>query len=61
MLLGFQTELKVNKTQKILLAKHPGVARYTWKWALRLTKDILDNNQQHYSLGVLPQGECNSP
>ncbi|MGB3654920.1 MAG: transposase [Rivularia sp. (in: cyanobacteria)] len=45
MLLGFKTELKVNITQKILLAKYAGVARHAWNWGLRLTKNILDNNQ----------------
>ena len=45
MLLGFKTELKVNSSQKILLAQHTGVARHAWNWGLRLTKNILDNNQ----------------
>ncbi|MEM8780459.1 MAG: RNA-guided endonuclease TnpB family protein [Cyanobacteria bacterium P01_G01_bin.49] len=45
MLLGFKTELKVNITQRILLAKHAGIARHAWNWGLRLTKNILDNNQ----------------
>ncbi len=45
MLLGFKTELKVNNTQRILLAKHAGVARHAWNWGLSLTKKILDNNQ----------------
>ncbi|MEO1560956.1 MAG: helix-turn-helix domain-containing protein, partial [Cyanobacteria bacterium J06632_19] len=45
MLLGFKTELKVNITQRILLAQHAGVARHAWNWGLRLTKNILDNNQ----------------
>ncbi|VEP14114.1 transposase [Hyella patelloides LEGE 07179] len=45
MLLGFKTELKVNKTQKNLLAQHAGVARHAWNWGLSLTKKILDNNQ----------------
>ena len=45
MLLGFKTELKVNIRQRILLAKHAGVARHAWNWGLRLTKNILDNNQ----------------
>ena len=45
MLLGFKTELKVNKTQKILLAKHAGVARHAWNWGLGLTKQILNNNR----------------
>ena len=44
MLLGFKTELKVNISQKILLAKHAGVARHSWNWGLGLTKSILDNN-----------------
>ena len=45
MLLGFKTELKINNTQKILLAKHAGVARHAWNWGLGLTKQILDNNR----------------
>ena len=45
MLLGFKTELKVNNTQRVLLAKHAGVARHAWNWGLSLTKKILDNNQ----------------
>ena len=44
MLLGFKTELKVNNTQRVLLAKHAGVARHAWNWGLSLTKNILDNN-----------------
>ena len=47
MLLGFKTELIVNNTQKILLVKHAGVARHAWNWGLRLTKNILDNNQNN--------------
>ena len=47
MLLGFKTELKVNNTQKILLAKHAGVARHAWNWGLSLTKNILDNNKKN--------------
>ena len=45
MLLGFKTELKINKTQRGLLAKHAGVARHAWNWGLNLTKQILDNNR----------------
>ncbi|MGK7949043.1 MAG: RNA-guided endonuclease InsQ/TnpB family protein [Xenococcaceae cyanobacterium] len=44
MLLGFKTELKVNNTQRVLLAKHAGLARHAWNWGLSLTKKILDNN-----------------
>ena len=47
MLLGFKTELKVNNTQRILLAKHAGVARHAWNWGLNLTKQILDNNRDN--------------
>ena len=47
MLLGFKTELKVNIAQRILLAKHAGVARHAWNWGLGLTKQILDNNQNN--------------
>ena len=46
MLLGFKTELKVNNTPRILLAKHAGVARHAWNWGLGLTKKILDNNRE---------------
>ena len=47
MLLGFKTELKVNNTQRIWLAKHAGVARHAWNWGLSLTKKILNNNQEN--------------
>ena len=47
MLLGFKTELKVNNTQRVLLAKHAGVARHAWNWGLSLTQKILDNNQNN--------------
>lgn len=45
MLMGFKTELKVNKQQRTQLAKHCGVARHAWNWGLRLTKQILDHNK----------------
>ena len=47
MLLGFKTELKVNQTQRIWLAKHAGIARHAWNWGLSLTKKILDNNREN--------------
>ncbi len=47
MLLGFKTEIKVKSHQRILLAKHAGVARHAWNWGLDLTKQILDNNQKN--------------
>jgi putative transposase len=45
MLLGFQTELKLNNQQRIALIKHCGVARHAWNWGLGLTKQILDHNK----------------
>jgi putative transposase len=47
MLLGFKTELKLNNRQRTQLAKHCGVARHAWNWALWLTKNILDHNKAH--------------
>ncbi len=47
MLLGLKTELKVNNAQRILLAKHAGVARHAWNWGLSLSKKILDNNKNN--------------
>ncbi|WP_414582928.1 RNA-guided endonuclease InsQ/TnpB family protein [Scytonema sp. PCC 10023] len=45
MLLGFQTEIKINSYQQLLLAKHAGVARHAWNWGLGLTKAILNHNK----------------
>ncbi|TAF53441.1 MAG: transposase [Oscillatoriales cyanobacterium] len=45
MLLGFKTELKLNNSQRVMLAKHCGVARHAWNWGLWLTKNILDRNK----------------
>jgi putative transposase len=45
MFLGFKTELKLNKIQRVLLSKHAGTARHAWNWGLALTKQILDNNK----------------
>ena len=45
MLLGFKTELKLNKLQQVLLSKHAGTARHAWNWGLSLTQQILDNNK----------------
>ncbi|OKH53685.1 RNA-guided endonuclease InsQ/TnpB family protein [Scytonema sp. HK-05] len=47
MLLGFKTELKLNKAQRTALMKHCGVARHAWNWGLNLTKQILDHNARH--------------
>jgi putative transposase len=46
-LLGFQTELKLNHKQRQRLAQHCGVARHAWNWGLWLTKNILAHNQQN--------------
>ena len=45
MLLGFKTELKLNNSQRVMLAKHCGVARHAWNWGLWLTKNILLHNK----------------
>lgn len=45
MLLGFKTELKLNSSQRILLAQHAGVARHAWNWGHKLCLDILENNK----------------
>ncbi|NMF66209.1 RNA-guided endonuclease InsQ/TnpB family protein [Brasilonema octagenarum] len=45
MLLGFKTELKLNKAQRTAFAKHCGVARHAWNWGLGLTKQILAHNK----------------
>jgi putative transposase len=45
MLLGFKTELKLNKAQRIQLLKHCGVSRHAWNWGLSLTRQILDHNK----------------
>jgi putative transposase len=45
LLLGFQTEIKINSSQQYILAKHAGVARHAWNWGLALTKAILTHNK----------------
>ncbi|NJO64345.1 MAG: IS200/IS605 family element transposase accessory protein TnpB [Richelia sp. RM2_1_2] len=47
MLLGFQTELKLNNVQKTVLLKHCGVARHAWNWGLALTRQILEHNSNN--------------
>jgi putative transposase len=41
MLLGFKTELKVNKQQRLLLAQHAGVARHAWNQGLALCQQVI--------------------
>ncbi|MBD2141085.1 IS200/IS605 family element transposase accessory protein TnpB [Anabaena sp. FACHB-1250] len=45
MLLGFKTELKVNKQQKLLLAQHAGVARHAWNQGLALCQQLIIHNK----------------
>ncbi len=47
MLLGFKTELKVNNTQRILLAKHAGTARHAYNWGLALCQKLLKYNKDN--------------
>jgi putative transposase len=44
MLIGLKTELKLNYSQRGLLAKHAGTARHAYNWGLGLCQQILDNN-----------------
>jgi len=34
MLLGIKTQLKLNKSQRVLMAKHAGISRFTYNWGL---------------------------
>ena len=45
MLLGFKTQLKVNKQQRLLLAQHAGVARHAWNQGLGLCEQVLIHNK----------------
>ncbi|WP_231867007.1 MULTISPECIES: helix-turn-helix domain-containing protein [unclassified Anabaena] len=36
MLLGFKTQLKLKRKQRLLLAQHAGVARHAWNQGLAL-------------------------
>jgi putative transposase len=45
MLLGFKTQLKVNKQQRLLLAQHAGVARHAWNQGLALCQQVLRHNK----------------
>jgi putative transposase len=45
MRLGFKTELKINKQQKLLLAQHAGVARHAWNQGLALCEQVLIHNR----------------
>jgi putative transposase len=45
MLLGFKTELNPNNTQRTLLAKSAGVARYAYNWGLQVLITSLEHNK----------------
>ncbi|TAE59848.1 MAG: transposase, partial [Nostocales cyanobacterium] len=45
MLLGFKTQLKVSKQQRLLLAQHAGVARHAWNQGLALCQQVLIHNK----------------
>jgi putative transposase len=47
MILGFKTQLKLNKQQRILLAQHAGVARHAWNCGLALCQQVLLHNKYH--------------
>jgi putative transposase len=40
MLLSIKTKLKLNKTQKVLMSKHAGIARFTYNWGLATWQDL---------------------
>ena len=41
MLLSIKTKLKLNKSQKVLMAKHAGLARFTFNWGLSVWEDLI--------------------
>jgi putative transposase len=43
MLLSIHTKLKLNKSQKLLMAKHAGIARFTYNWGLATWKDFYES------------------
>ncbi|MBV8886671.1 MAG: transposase [Chroococcidiopsidaceae cyanobacterium CP_BM_RX_35] len=47
MLVGFKTQLKLNNTQRIAVAKHAGTARHSYNWGLGLCKQILEHNRNN--------------
>ena len=40
MLLSIKTKLKLNKSEKTLMAKHAGIARFTYNWGLGMWKTL---------------------
>ena len=47
MLLGFKTQLRLSKQQRLLLAQHSGVARHAWNQGLALCKQLLIHNKNN--------------
>ncbi|MEH1928101.1 MAG: RNA-guided endonuclease TnpB family protein [Nostoc sp.] len=45
MIIGFKTEVKVNKNRCLLLAKHAGTARHAWNQGLALCSELLKHNR----------------
>ncbi|MDJ0677906.1 MAG: transposase [Calothrix sp. MO_167.B42] len=55
MLLGFKTQLLLNKQQRLLLAQHAGVARHAWNQGLALCQQVLLHNKLN------PEGKIKFP
>jgi putative transposase len=60
--IAYRYELKPNVHQRILLAKHAGVARFAYNWGLGLRKELYENEKkctnaiaQHKLLNKLKQ------
>jgi putative transposase len=41
MLLAIKTKLKLSKTQKVIMSKHAGIARFTYNWGLATWKSFV--------------------
>jgi transposase len=45
MLLSIKTKLKLNKVQKLLMAKHAEIARFTYNWGLATWKELYSSGR----------------
>lgn len=43
MLLAIKTKLNLNADQQVLMAKHPGIARFSFNWDLVTSIDLFNN------------------
>ncbi|WP_246162886.1 helix-turn-helix domain-containing protein [Brasilonema sennae] len=43
MLLSIKTKLKLTPAQKTIMAKHAGIARFTFNWGLATWKNLYDH------------------